>query len=137
MCAIVNGFFVAGPKIQEAGSTHAAAKKLLKKETREAIIKWSWRIAPFLYIIAVIRAFVYVTPAPANHAPDNDLVARFILGGLIALAPPVYFFMESVWFYGPGFVNDAYYKANQELASKVWIAVSAVLFAYWSGKAGG
>jgi hypothetical protein len=120
--------FLSAPDVE--GHRVGTEGEWLTSQRRSKWIKNLWTVVPFVYIAAVIWAALFILPG-SSHV---HLRACFAIA--LVLGPPLYFFMETVWIYGNGHGKDEDYKATQDLASKIWLAVSGLLYLYWFNKAG-
>jgi hypothetical protein len=86
-------------------------------------------IASVIYVAAFVYTMVRVPPALKNK-PLSLESAAVIAFAFIVLAPPIWFFFESIVLYGPGHGGDQDYTHSEELASRVWLAFSAIAAIY-------
>ncbi len=91
-------------------------------------------IAALVYIGLFITAMSLREVQKDDHLSWNSPAIWAF--GLIVLAPPVWFFFESLVIYGHGHVHDEEYKHTQELSSRIWIACSAIVGLYLFHKSG-
>jgi hypothetical protein len=90
-------------------------------------------ILAILYLLGFLAAIACLKPL------EEDAVwswrrPQVLVEAILVFFPPAWFFIESIFLYGPGHGSDADYTHAQDLASKVWVACAACAAFYWFHK---
>jgi hypothetical protein len=101
-----------------------------KKKAKRTKAKWIAFAALFIYVIIYLLLIAFIHPLP-EHAQLSLCSPQIVAFLVTALLPPVWFFIEAVFIYGDGHGEDEDFTHNQELASRIWLALSALAGLYW------
>jgi hypothetical protein len=103
-------------------------KKTEDKPRHGIALRNSGLVVAILYVGALDYCFAFMPPIGEHCQPEKPYLLLF---GLLTLAPPVYFFFEATYLHGDNFGWSENLKYSQDLASRVWAAVTVLLGLYW------
>jgi hypothetical protein len=92
------------------------------------LIRYVGLAAAVCYVLILDWCFLF--RAPFGEAGTIGM-RYYILFGLLTILPPLYFFIEATYFYGKDFGECHNLKYSQDLASRVWGALTVLLAFYW------
>jgi hypothetical protein len=90
-------------------------------------------IAASVYLLGYLAA-LFLIPSLPEKTEIAFTVRQVFVFGLLTVLPPIWFFIESIAIFGPGHGSDEDYKHTQELASRIWVTLSAIAAFYWFHK---
>jgi hypothetical protein len=92
------------------------------------LIRYVGLAAACCYVFALDCCFSFIAPFTETEPVANRY---YIMLWLLTILPPIYFFVEATYFYGKDFGKCDNLKHSQELASRVWAAMTLLLTFYW------